>query len=274
MVLESIISLEKARRSSWSLFLVGFLYSTIAMILSIEVFPTHASIATIFLTSLAAAPLFVSLLKDEEILTITLDGEAIPIFRNHLDIISIYFFLFFGFAVSFSFWFVFLPDNVISNLFSEQINTINAIGSIVSGNLVNSSTFAIILRNNLRVFFFFFLFSLLYGAGALVILCWNASVLGTAVGLFVKDKIEHMIGVDRFTTYILNLPYGFGQYMGHGVFEILAYVIAGLAGGLLSASIVRKDYKTLRFLKIVKDTSILLVIGIFLVLIGALIEAG
>lgn len=276
MVLESFITPSDARRNSWSLFFLGIIYSSIAILLSLIVFPSQASYFSIFLTTLATAPLFVTLLKDEESMQINLIENKIPVFRQHLNIISAFFFIFLGYTVSFSLWFTFLPETALGQVFNQQISDIVSIQSI-TGNVVSENVFNIILQNNFRVLFFILLFSFIYGAGSVLILCWNASVLGTAVGTFIRDKLSLVTGADYLSgiaIYFTNLPYGLGQYMLHGIFELLAYFLASLAGGLLSAAIVRKRYKSSNFLKLLKNTTILTTIAIITLLIAAVIEVS
>ncbi|MBN1923692.1 MAG: stage II sporulation protein M [Nanoarchaeota archaeon] len=273
MVLESFLTPSDARRNSWSLFFVGLIYTSIAILLSLIVFPGQASIFSIFLTTLATSPLFFLLMKDEESITINFENQSIPVFRNHLNIISVFFFLFLGYTVAFSLWFSFLPDNMLTTVFSEQMTEINTIRSSITGNLTfNEGLFMIIAQNNLRVLFFVLLFSFVYGAGAVIILCWNASVLGTTVGLFIRDKMTQT--PNDIAIYLASLPYGLGQYMFHGVFEIIAYFMISLAGGILSAAIVRKRYKSSNFLKLIKNTTVLVAGAILLILIAAFIEVS
>ena len=275
MVLESFINPSDARKSSWSLFFLGLIYSSVGILLALIVFPEQASTYSIFLATLAAAPLFVSLLKDEEALNIQLIEEKRNIFGNNLNIVSAFFFLFLGFTVSFSLWFSFLPEWALNDVFSEQINNISSIRSIITGNFLENTFFWTILQNNLRVLFFCLLFSFLYGAGAVLILCWNASILGSAVGIFIREKIAEITGADylsSITVYLSNLPYGLGQYMFHGSFEIVAYFLASIAGGIVSASIVRKRYKSSNFLKLIRNIVILVTAAILFLIIAAFIE--
>lgn len=273
MVLESFLTPNDARKNSWSLFFLGFVYSSIAIILSLIVFPSQTSEFTIFLTTLASAPLFVSILKDEESAHIGFLEKPAPVFKEHLDVLGVFFFLFLGFTVSFSLWFSFLPEAELDLVFNQQLNDLTAMNSLVSGNFFNNDLALLILKNNLRVLFFCFLFSFVYGAGAVLILSWNASVLGTAVGLFIREKMGDVLGAN-IAVFLSNLPYGLGQYMFHGIFEVLAYFMASLAGGLVSAAIIRKRYKSRNLLKLTKNTSFLLGGAIILLVIAAFIEGS
>ena len=58
----------------------------------------------------------------------------------------------------------------------------------------------------------------------------------------------------------------------HGIFELLSYLAAALAGGILSAALIRGDFKTPAFPVIVYDISKLVVWAIVFLAIGAIIE--
>jgi uncharacterized membrane protein SpoIIM required for sporulation len=112
--------------------------------------------------------------------------------------------------------------------------------------------------NNIQVFAFAFIFSLIFGAGFVFIIIWNASILGVYIGL--KAQAIQMIPLMSF------------PFLPHGIPEIAGYITAGLAGGLISAAVIRKaDITIIR--KVSWDALKVLVFGVILILIGAFIEA-
>ena len=117
-----------------------------------------------------------------------------------------------------------------------------------------------ILVNNIYVLIFCLLFSLLFGAGAIFILAWNASVIATAIWIFSKYSIE-------------NFPMAFGRYMIHGVPEIAAYFTAALAGGIISIALIRHDFDDDRFWDTIKDSLNLILLAVLLILFSAGFEA-
>jgi uncharacterized membrane protein SpoIIM required for sporulation len=54
---------------------------------------------------------------------------------------------------------------------------------------------------------------------------------------------------------------------------MLAYMVAGLAGGIISAAVINKDFKTDNFQKIILDASSLLMIAIGILFLAAVVEA-
>ena len=185
-------------------------------------------------------------------------------------------FLFFGITVSFVMWYVFLPPETLSFVFDKQIATIQAINNQISGNAYQQfSTFLKIFFNNVKVLSFAILFAFIYGAGAIFILTWNASVIGTAIGNFIRSNLGEYVGLlgfDKFSSYLNVVSIGPLRYALHGVPEILAYFYGGLAGGIISVAIIKKHYKSEKFSHIVFDISELLIISMVFLLVAAFIE--
>lgn len=170
--------------------------------------------------------------------------------RHEKDVI-IFLFYFFGLTLSFAIWSFLLP----MDSFQIQLMKITEIQGSITGEELAS--FTDILTNNLEIVAFAFIFSLLFGAGAIFIIVWNASILGVYIGRLSKSLIE-----------IPTVTLGF---LPHGIPEISGYLLAGLAGGLLSAAVIRGHGKEI--LKIISIDSIkLLLLATFFVILGAGIE--
>jgi uncharacterized membrane protein SpoIIM required for sporulation len=60
--------------------------------------------------------------------------------------------------------------------------------------------------------------------------------------------------------------------MIHGIPEIMAYFYGGLAGGIISVAVIRHHYTSKKFLTIVEDSADLVMLSIFLLVVGALLE--
>jgi uncharacterized membrane protein SpoIIM required for sporulation len=123
---------------------------------------------------------------------------------------------------------------------------------------------------------FCILFSFIYGSGAIFILAWNASVIGTAIGNFVRTGLAASaaaIGAGfGITHYLQVISLGLFKYSIHGIPEILAYFTAGLAGGIISVAVIRHDMKTRKFEHILLDSADLLIISIVLLVVAAFLE--
>ena len=217
MVLESLISPEKAEKNPLSMVIYGFIFASISIIFALLIFKEEASMVSVFITVMISIPLVYSTMKYEENEDLIINDEK-TLMKQHWKALKYLIFLFFGFIIAYSIWFVALPSELSQSLFSTQLNTISSINSKISGNLlINSNILIKIFINNLKVMLFCLFFSLFFGAGAIFILTWNASVIGAAMGTFANE------GIKSLGTHFISLPLSLFRYMIHGVFEISAY---------------------------------------------------
>lgn len=274
MVLEALVKPWTAEARPLNMFLYGFFYASIAVILSLWIFREQASMIMVFLTVLACVPLLYRAFIQEEKKDLKLKTEM-KILGEHKKLVSFLMFLFLGFVVAFSIWFIILPGAIIEDLFHTQLTTIAAINNKVTAGAYSTDFLGAILSNNLKVLFFCLFFSFFYGAGSVFILTWNASVIAGAIGTFVKNNIESYatsVGLMKAAGYMHIFSLGILRYMTHGILEILAYFIAALAGALISVAVVRHDMGTEKFKIIMKDSFVLIGLAIATLLIAGLVE--
>jgi len=275
MVLESLINPLKAEKNPGEMFFIGFFYSSVAILLSLWIFRDQASLIMVFLTVMACLPIVYNTMKLEESKDLVIDREM-ALLKEHNKAIIFLMFLFFGITLSFIVWYLFLPIETLNTVFDKQIATIQAINNQVSGNAFQQfSTFSKILLNNIKVLAFAILFAFIYGAGAIFILSWNASVIGAAVGNFIRSNIGEYassIGFTKISAYFGIVSIGLLRYSLHGVPEIIAYFYGGLAGGIISVAIAKGHYKEEKFSHILFDVSELLIISMSFLLVAAFLE--
>lgn len=256
MVLEKVVSLRTAVRNPWSMFLVGGLVSVTCLLISFLVFKTSVGLFTSFFITFAITPLMLDLIRYEEA-----RGEELikrkkgNLLQRHNGILKIYAAFFAGMILSFSIIYTILPEQIVQTIFEDQIKEIG----MIRGSIVFVGTFQKIIMNNVGVLLLSFLFSFLFGAGAVFILAWNASVLATAVGMAAKT-----IGGVR------GLPMALLMFFPHGSLEILAYFLGGIAGGLISVAITRR--KSMWFWFVVRDSIMLVLISVWLLAVAGIIE--
>lgn len=266
MTLESIVNPFSAVDRPLHMFFAGFIYATIAVFLSIWIFRDSASLIMVFLTVFASISLMYSTMKMEEDVSVRLKDE-ISILKRHASVIRYLLFLFLGFVVAYTTWFLVLPDSIVAKLFETQLDTVVSINSNVLGNATSSGgVFFHIFLNNFKVLLFSLFFSFFYGAGAIFILTWNASVISAAAGAFIESALAsgtHILGA---------VPLVVLRYALHGIPEIAAYFVAGLAGGIISVAMMNRDLETGKFRKIILDVIDLSLIAVLILIIAALIE--
>lgn len=275
MVLESLINPLKAEKKPWEMFFIGLIYTSIAILLSLWIFEKYASLILVFLTVVACIPLLYSTIKLEEKKDLILDKEK-TLLKEHSKVIYFLMLLFFGITVAIVLWYVFLPPGTIDNVFGAQQQTITHINTSATGHAVQQfQLFTKIFFNNMKVLTFCLLFAFIYGAGAIFILTWNASVIGVAIGNVIRSnlsQISSVAGLGKVGGYFNVISYGLLRYFIHGVPEIMAYFVGGLAGSIISIAIIRHDFRTKKFEHIILDSTNLIIISVFLLLIAALIE--
>ncbi|HII17366.1 TPA: stage II sporulation protein M [Candidatus Woesearchaeota archaeon] len=263
MVLELLINPRNAERRPWKMLFVGILYSSVAILLSLWVFPEQSSLVMVFITVLASIHIVHSVIKIEE--AQNLSGEYRMLIKEHGPALSFFMFLFLGYVISFSVWYVATPAEITTTLFSVQQDTISRINSQVTGSFAGA--FPMVGRiffNNIRVMVFCILFSFAFGAGAIFILAWNASVISTAIGSFASNSLHQGI-LPAFTLALL-------RYLTHGIPEILAYFMAGLAGGIISIAIIRHEWGSERFTRVLLDSVDLSAGAVAMLFAAALVE--
>lgn len=274
MVLESVFTPSSAESKPFYLLFMGFVYATIALFMALWVFEEYASMVMIFLTSVGIIPLFFSTVKYEEEKHLSIQGER-NLIREHGKAFMFLMCLFIGASVAFAFWYTALPAHMSQSLYAAQSQTIISLNQKVTGNVFDVDILSRIFLNNVKVMVFCIIFSFVYGTGAIFILMWNASVIGVALGNFFRTNMAQYagaVGWDAVSSYLYVMSLSVLRYAIHGIPEILAYVIGGLAGGIISVAIVRKDYKTDNFERIVLDASDLVLIAMAVLFVAALLE--
>lgn len=283
MIFEYYLNPHKLSKSPKMFIVLGFVYSSIGMGLSYVVFRQYSSLLMVFLTVLALAPIIYASIKNEEQEDLVLHDEQ-DMLVEHAKTLKKFMYIFFGMVLAFSLWYSVLPAETTGVLFSSQVSTIEMINSPDSYNpsevtarvvMDRFPIFLIILTNNLGVLLSSIIFSLLFGFGAIFILTWNASVIGAAIGETIREGIAYAstyVGAARPLLYFNVVGYGLLRYSLHGIPEILAYFVGGLAGGILFFAVLKHDYRSKNFNKILHDVADLSLIAVLLIVAAAFIE--
>ncbi|MEM0465954.1 MAG: stage II sporulation protein M [Candidatus Pacearchaeota archaeon] len=258
-----LFSPKRAQRHPLEMMLIGTFYSSISILVGALLFSEYSSIVMIFLTVLPCVYVIQGALKIEEERDKNYESEA-RLLKKHSKLIILLLFLFIGFVFSFIFWTIVLPNEKVSHLFKLQESVVDGIKkNIITGNFVSADSilFKIIL-NNSKVLLLSLILAFFYGAGAIFILVWNASVMGFVIGNLTKTSLG-----------IVGLPVAFTKYFIHGIPEMLSYLIAAFAGGIIYTAIWRGDlFNKEKNKRIILDVITLILISFFLLISAALIE--
>jgi len=252
MVFEDLLN-KAFERKIYSLIL-GTLYVLIAYGTAKTFFPNDISTATIILTTLLFVPSVSKLFGFEEKIE-RRDGTK-NFLRDHKLLKEIFLFLFLGVLIGYL---------IIGNIFSdsmtlqnEMLNQQNAIN--IEGGVNSFANARSITINNIEVIVIAFVVSLFYGAGAFFLLVRTASV---------------------FAAYIISFSYAFAQntqtisaiFLLHFIPEIMGFILAAFAGGVVSKAIIKEKAGTPAFKNVIKDGTVMLLISIGLIILAALVEA-
>lgn len=277
-MLEMFLSPRVALRKPIFMFIIGVFYASLALLLVNWIFSDDAvlskysGILVVTFTVMFSLPFMYYLIKNEE----ERDVKETGFFKNlkeHDKALLALMWLFLGFVVAFSFWYIVL-DN--PNNFKAQIEVycqINQPGNIDScveqyenkgmakttAFLTSKEKVFAIFSNNIYVLIFTLVFSLIFGAGAIFVLAWNASVIAAAIGIYTKSNLR-------------DLPIGVGRYMIHGFPEIAAYFVGALAGGIIGVSVIRHDTSKDGFWNVLQDSLNLIIVAVIILFLAALIE--
>ena len=284
-MIETLVNPKNAERKPWEMLFIGLLYAAISVLiadflfLNNPVFEKHISMLIVLFTVIFSIPFFFYIINLEEEKDIKVKSEK-KLIKEHGKALSALIFLFLGYVVAFSVIFVALPKDTVNTNFRAQletycmINTRYNVGecadSLLTGKAVEFNEtvpkikeglnrVSSILSNNFYVLMFSLFFSFLFGAGAIFILAWNASVIAAAIGLFARSNI-------------LNLPAGFARYLLHGLPEITSYFIVALAGGIIGTAVIRHEFGKERFWHVLQDSLDLIILALIVLIIAAFME--
>ncbi len=277
-MLEMLINPRKAERRPYELFFVGAFYASLSILLVNWVFAQDAvlskysGILVVTFAVMFSMPFVYYTIKLEE-RKIDPGTGMIALLKEHKKAIYAFLWLFLGFVLAFSVWYLILSSNqsfraqietycLINrpSTFNECVAQYGVKGSSLSTAFATSSErLFVIFSNNIYVLIFTLVFSLIFGAGVIFILAWNASVIAAAIGIFTKSDFSH-------------LPLGVARYMVHGIPEIASYFIVALAGGIISSAVIKHELGTERFWEVLQDSLNLIILAIVILFIAALME--
>ncbi|MDD4983433.1 MAG: stage II sporulation protein M [Candidatus ainarchaeum sp.] len=282
MVLEHIFKTKDLLHSHFKLILYTAIITVIACFTSYFFFPDSASILTIAFISIAFTYLMYStfqMLEKQE------TGDyKFNLWKKYSFVFMAYAKIFLVITFVFSVIFILVPDDIRMTLFSDQMKTLQNISTVKD--VVNAkfayftqkgeAFFSLIFVNNLQVLLAIILLSFVYGAGAVFLIAYQASILGVIIGSNVLNLVNKYLhfGVAAKAMAFAHATYLSLGILPHGIFEIFAYFVGAVAGGIISAMLVGhyyKDVKTVR--NTIVDVIILIILAVVCLLIGALIES-
>ena len=273
---ETLIKAKEAEKKPWKMFFVGLIYASLSLLLVHIFFPNDSlsnGMTVVAFCVMFSLPFMYYMIKREETEDENIEG-VLSVWKTHGDAIYAFMWLFLGFVIAFAFWNVILQNSSLLDFQIETYCKINSPGDVencvslysvtgkttgITGSPTYQMRFLSILENNIYVMLFTLIFSLIFGAGAIFVLIWNASVIAAAIGVFTKYQLT-------------DIPLGLARYMIHGFPEVAAYFITALAGGIFGVGVIRHGIRDKKFIRILENSLILLFIAIMVLIIAAAME--
>ncbi len=288
MVLEHLFKAKWAERRPLYSFAIGIIFTLIGFFTAKLLFRGDASfmvgIITILFAVLLTLPLISKLFDLEE--RIETKGKT-NFFKEHEEIFDFFIYYFLGVFLTLFIISLATPnvmfDFGMDSGFSAESEIIKINTQVENGPplppdfgfspehgfefvLLNNQVQKIFF-NNLYIILICFILSILYGSGALFIILLNASVWAAKLAGLIRPKVEEVIF--QSTPYIIC---NVGVAFFHMIPEIAGYILAAIAGGVLSKAISKEKLFGDKFMKVFKDSIILASLSLLLIFIAAIIE--
>ena len=262
MNLKVLINPAEAEGHPWEMFFVGVVYALVSVWISKWLFSEYASIIMVAVTVVAALPIVYKIIsfearKDRD------EQKEYNLLHEHEKAVKVLTFLFLGFVAGYTLWFVFPSQATAQDLFSAQINTILEINSpSATGQFFKFGSITDIFMNNVRILAICIVLSLFFGAGALLVLSWNASVMATAIGTVIREKLA------TSSTYFHIVSLSLVKYLLHGIPEITAYFGGALAGGIVYHAVLKQRMDK----HVMWDVTLLVFISVVILFLATILE--
>jgi uncharacterized membrane protein SpoIIM required for sporulation len=270
LVLEHIFPEDWLERKGRYAFILGIVYSVIGVLIASILFPGDPALVAVAFTSLLLLPELYKIFSIEERRESVEQKVSLrALWRDDIDIVRIYIFLFLGILLVYSLGTILLPSFQTNTLFREQLEI--RFGQGFSGQAVSdvfsTGLFYDLLSNNFLVMMAVFIMALLTGDGAIFLITWNASVWGTIFGLTAKNAALFS-GKNAFYLYGLIMLIVFP----HMIIEAICYFLAAISGSVISKDVIMERFASDRFMEVFGFNLYLLLIALGFLLLGALVE--
>ncbi|RME31887.1 hypothetical protein D6789_01275 [Candidatus Woesearchaeota archaeon] len=240
MVLEHLFPENWLEQRLRYAFLLAVVYSAVAIVLARLLFAANSGIVSVVFVSLLLIPYVKKLLLKEE----RRESRERRFTLQHLwednrDAVNVYLTLFLGIYltfVAFSFLFSLVPRFTGRGLSAVTVFGEQLAGEALRGHASAGEIFLSIATNNWWVLLACFLLALIAGDAAIFFIAWNASSWGSIFGFRAVQAAQTGLAYDPLTNLAIILIVTFP----HVLLEGGAYILAAIAGGVLSDDIIAR----------------------------------
>jgi len=297
MVLEHIFPEDWLEKKAYFAFILGFIYSLVGILLAKVVFKGFPAMPALAFTAILLLPELYKIFSIEERkerMETHLTLRAL--WKDDIDIIKIYFFMFLGVMLVYSLATLYIPGVEEGATFKEQLSLripssfkgvgstgVQAVGTQGGVEIFSSSqsnmcssgffnnydmgTFYAILTNNFIVMLACFILALLTGDGAIFFIIWNASVWGSIFGFLGKTGGQ-FTGISPYPVFGLVIFIVFA----HMIIEAISYFLAAISGSVISKDVLLEEFASDRFMEVFSFNLYLFGFALLFLLLGAVVE--
>ncbi len=270
MVLEHIFPEDWLEHKARYAFVLGAVYSIIALLIASVLFPGDPALVAVAITSMLLLPELYNIFSIEERQESVEQGITMgELWKDDIEIVRIYIFLFLGILLVYSIGSMILPSIQTNSLFREQLEIRFGQGyaGSATGGIFTSPIFYEILSNNFLVLIACFILALLTGDGAIFLITWNASVWGAIFGITAKNAALFS-GQHPFLLFGVIMLVVFP----HMILEALSYFLAAISGSIISKDVLLEEFASSRFMEVFGFNLYLLLFGLVFLVLGAIVE--
>lgn len=248
-MLELLLKSEEVYEKPYLALAYSVFAVTLSIFLSLLIFKEISSFPIIFFTAVAVAPVLISSIERDEL-------HQGNVFKRYQRSVTLFGMMFFGMAFAFALWYAILPSEMLKTVFELQLKKVPFAAGYFS---FNYPLFWSIFLNNIGLLAAFFLLSLFYGYGSVLLLVWNASILGFIWGNAIRFFVQSA-SVEGIVRHVIVA----GPYL---IPEVVAYFLAAIGGGILYVNLVKHKNRDA-----LAESVALLIVSSLLILLGAIVE--
>ena len=283
MVLEHIFPEDWLEHKGRYAFILGIVYSSIALLIASVLFPGDPALVAVAFTSMLLLPEMYKIFAIEERQqSMEQKVSLLGLWRDDIEVVRIYIFLFLGILLVYSAGTMVLDNFQSNSLFREQLEIrfcnnggncdLNAVsGQAVAGQatsgIFGSQLFMGILSNNFLVLLACFILALLTGDGAIFFIVWNASTWGAIFGITAKNAALFAGQHPLYFFMIIMLV-----VFPHMILEAISYFLAAISGSVISKDVLLEDFSSSRFWEVFGFNLYLLLFALLFLVLGAFVE--
>ena len=271
MVLEELFDQSWIRHRPYIALFFGFSFTFAAFLFTYLLFRRMMSVAMVFMITLLLVPTLMMLVRMEE--NVEKKYGLRHFFRNHKDIFEVYLFSFIGVFLAFVVLGLVAYGNpsVYNEIFDFQTRFLEyqqgvdsgVVQSFVQGKTEPTASHILgLFTHDLVVLMICFVLSFFYGASAIFLIILNGSVFASFIVIVIRTLAQNMMqGVQAFFFFLIHL-----------LPEISGFLIAAIAGGVVSKALIHEKKGSKASRNVFKDATMLMLIAIGLVLLGSVLE--